>query len=349
MLGRQVGSSLLRLPIHARLLLRPTAPFQSQCPQDLASRTIVLTSQRYYATPGRPRKAVGEPSRPVKRAAKRQAKDTSGTDPATKLVKARKTAAKSTTKKAAPKKTRAKKPLTETQKAAQAAAQEKATLRKDKAKAKRAEEKEKAKTKELRELALSPPTLGRTRTAWAMFLQEKTAGLKEKGGASLMSKQASEEWKSITPAQREVHPPPNQPPSHSLTNPWAPQHYNHLGQSATQTAQASLKAWVESHSPEEIKRANRARSALNRKYAGRKTKRPRVLFPTIPDERAPKRTLSSFMLFNKNRQASGDFKDIAIPERGKLIGREWAALTEGEKKVCQPLHVVDGLLMCAVW
>ena len=185
MLGRQAGSSLLRLPIHARLIFRPTAPFQSLCPQDLASRALVFSSIRYYATPGRPRKAVGEPSKPVKRAAKRQAKSTTKDDPATKLVKSRKTASKSkTTKttKAAPKKAR--KLLTEKQKETRAA------------------NKEKAHVKELRVQALKPPRTGRTMSAFQAYVKENAQGKKDRM-ADLM-KQLAQEWKNVTPAQQEV-------------------------------------------------------------------------------------------------------------------------------------------------
>ena len=100
MLSRKVGSSLVRLPVYARLPFRPT-PFQCQ------DNTTILYSRRSYASPGRPRKTVGEPSRPVKRAVKRAAKTTTTDDPATKQVKAKKDTA-AAKKKAAPKKPKAK-------------------------------------------------------------------------------------------------------------------------------------------------------------------------------------------------------------------------------------------------
>ncbi len=52
------------------------------------------------------------------------------------------------------------------------------------------------------------------------------------------------------------------------------------------------------------------------------------------------------MLFSINRQASGDFRHIAVAERGKLIGKEWAALTEGEKKVCLTTSFDDFDVVC---
>lgn len=46
-----------------------------------------------------------------------------------------------------------------------------------------------------------------------------------------------------------------------------------------------------------------------------------------------KRPASSYLQFSINRQASGDFRNIPVSERGKLIGKEWKALSESEKKV----------------
>ena len=68
MLGRQVTAALRR-PLHARLptTAAPQAHFA------LAIRTF-SHAPRLLDTAGRPRKAVGEPSRPVKRAVKKAAK-----------------------------------------------------------------------------------------------------------------------------------------------------------------------------------------------------------------------------------------------------------------------------------
>jgi hypothetical protein len=126
---------------------------------------------------------VGEPSKPVKRAAKRQAKSISKDDPAIKLVKSRKTASKSKTTKAAPKKGR--KPLTEKQKEAKAAS------------------KEREHVKELRDLALKPPRSGRTMSAFQAYLKENTQGKKTNSIAEVM-KQLAQEWKTVSPAQHEV-------------------------------------------------------------------------------------------------------------------------------------------------
>ena len=49
------------------------------------------------------------------------------------------------------------------------------------------------------------------------------------------------------------------------------------------------------------------------------------------------------MLFNINRQHSGDFQNISIPDRAKLIGKEWQALTAEEKSVSFEFVVHDGI------
>lgn len=60
----------------------------------------------------------------------------------------------------------------------------------------------------------------------------------------------------------------------------------------------------------------------------------------------PKRNLSAYLLFSAARQDSGDFKHISVPERAKLIGQEWKALSEDEREVrlpCVARHGVPSL------
>lgn len=178
MLGRQVTNTLLRGPTRG-LALRP-ATFQ-----DLASRATIFSSLRSYATPGRPRTAVGEPSRPVKRAVKRDARSADGGE-AKKRVQARKASAKAK-KKAAPKKP-VKKVLTPEQQA--------------KKEAKAAS----TKIKELKKTALKPPTTGQRVTAYNVFIGEHTRGRKVGAGQSAPEalKEANGEWKTLSPADIEV-------------------------------------------------------------------------------------------------------------------------------------------------
>ncbi|KAK3700953.1 hypothetical protein LTR37_015659 [Vermiconidia calcicola] len=303
MFGRKVGNSLFRLPIYTRLPLRPSA-FQHQ--YDCTSRAFLVCSQRSYATPGRPRRTVGEPSRPVKRAAKSNASKTKSTeDPATKQVKEKKsTAAK---KKPAPKR-QAKKELTDEQKAAKDA------------------KIAKAKITDLKKAALSPPS-NRGPNAWNEFFAErmKSVNAKEMQGPDRRQKMSQvlqpivAEWKSLSPADLE--------------------HYNHLSHQSTEAVQAEYKRWVESHTVEQIHVANLARAQLRRKLGDKAKGTTR--YPHISDQRAVKRPASAFIQFSVNRQASGDFKNIAVTERVKLIAQEWKALNEGEKEKYKNLQNQD--------
>ncbi|KAK3720326.1 hypothetical protein LTR37_003737 [Vermiconidia calcicola] len=295
MFGRKVGNSLLRLPIYARVPLRPSA-FQHE--HDCTSRALLLYTQRFYATPGRPRRTVGEPSRPVKRAAKSNASKTKSTeDPATKQVREKKSAA---AKKKPPPKRQTKKELTDEQKAAKDA------------------KIAKAKITDLKKAALSPPP-NRGPNAWNEFFAErmKTVNAKEMQGPDRRQKLSQvlqpivAEWKSLPPADLE----------------------------STEAVQAEYKRWVESHTVEQIHVANLARAQLRRKL-GDKAKHT-TRYSQISDQRAVKRPASAFIQFSVNRQASGDFKNIAVTERVKLIAQEWKALDESEKEKYKNLQNQD--------
>ena len=56
-------------------------------------------------------------------------------------------------------------------------------------------------------------------------------------------------------------------------------------------------------------------------------------FPPIHDDRLVKGMVSSYIFFNTERYASGDFAHMTVSESAKLLGREWKALSAAEKKV----------------
>lgn len=116
------------------------------------------------------------------------------------------------------------------------------------------------------------------------------------------------------------------------------QHYNHLAHTAKEESQAEYKRWVESYSVEQIEAANRARASLRRKLPSEKNKGKRIStkWPEIKDERRAKRPLTAYVQFTINRNATGDFRNIKISERAKLIGQEWKTLSEDEKQVGLP-------------
>ncbi|EGP91364.1 uncharacterized protein MYCGRDRAFT_89562 [Zymoseptoria tritici IPO323] len=173
------------------------------------TRTIVLPI-RSYATPGRPKSVVGEPSRPVKRAVKKAAaKPADGSSPAAKNVAAKRDAAAKKSKKTSPTK-RQPKQLTEAQTAA-------LKERQAKAKARKQVVVEKEKLNELKRIALSPPKLVGD-NPYAVFTKEKN---KERGSLSTASESSTREtrlknftkrvtavaaeWKSLNAAEREKY------------------------------------------------------------------------------------------------------------------------------------------------
>lgn len=189
MLGRQVGSSLLRLPASARLALRPCIFSQHY---DSRSRVLALSALRSYATPQKPRKAVGEPSRPVKRAVKRAAKSPSTGEAGEQLAEKKKAA-------------RAKKPTGTTKKKAAPKAKKPAPPKKRVKRELTEEEKTKAEIKVLKKTALSPPPSGTRYTARTAFIAEETANTGEaREGQMVIFKNATARWNQLTPAELEV-------------------------------------------------------------------------------------------------------------------------------------------------
>ena len=103
---------------------------------------------------------------------------------------------------------------------------------------------------------------------------------------------------------------------------------------------AGYKQWVDSYAPEEIWAANNARAQLRRQIPAEK--RRRTSWSPIEDPRQVKRPVTAYVQFSVNRNASGDFNNISVPERSRLIAREWRELSADEKKVRRSPIVVIG-------
>ena len=161
MLGRQ-ATAALRRPLHARL----PATAAPQTPFALAIRTFTHAPTLLDGA-GRPRKAVGEPSRPVKRAVKKTAKKPPTPEEEAKLAE-RKRVAKE--KLAAAKQRQRKQDAAEKKKAKEAALTPE-ELEKRKARV------QKGLIRDLRKTALAPP-FPTTFSAWSAFVREKGQDLK---------------------------------------------------------------------------------------------------------------------------------------------------------------------------
>lgn len=89
--------------------------------------------------------------------------------------------------------------------------------------------------------------------------------------------------------------------------------------------EASYRAWVQSHTPLQIRKANTARLAL--KHLGKKPNVP------IKDERLVKKPRAPYIFYYVERLESGDLKHMGLAEMTKQVSSEWNNLTEAEKEV----------------
>ena len=111
----------------------------------------------------------------------------------------------------------------------------------------------------------------------------------------------------------------------NLTNTW--KHYNHLANQSKVANATAYRQWIESHTPTIIHEANLARLHLRR--LGVNT----VL---LQDHRQVKGLRNAYSYFYQGRLQSGDYRGLKLVEAAKLVGREWKALSDSEKKVCRP-------------
>jgi len=175
--------------------------------------------KRNYATPGRPKGAVGEPTRTVKRAVKRGAATDKATDASPKrATKPASSSSKSSAKKPAKsaakktKKTTTKKPRKTVKKAAKVLSDEEQELATRKAAAKTqrtAAKRQEVEIKNLKALALDlPDNLRHKRPigAWVCFMAERSRGASKPKDNDIghFARDASEAFSALSPAEIEV-------------------------------------------------------------------------------------------------------------------------------------------------
>ncbi|KAH7035295.1 uncharacterized protein B0I36DRAFT_90737 [Microdochium trichocladiopsis] len=97
---------------------------------------------------------------------------------------------------------------------------------------------------------------------------------------------------------------------------------------------AAYKAWVESHTVEEVSAANNARLKLKRLH-----NYPKGNVKTIKDERAPKHPTSSFGFFTKAKWASGEFSGgpDGLSSTAGAISTAWKNLSAAERQPYEDL------------
>ncbi|GKT42209.1 uncharacterized protein ColSpa_02390 [Colletotrichum spaethianum] len=176
------------------------------------------------------------------------------------------------------------------------------------------EEKQKLDVREWKKLALLPDPKRLPSTAWLLHSAE--AGKQADSAAVLMdrTKESAESFKNLS--SYELQRLQEKADENKLTN------------------NAAYKAWVESHTPQAVAEANRARAKL-RKVSGRKVPAP------IRDDRQPKKPQTPFALFTKARWASGDFAGLRPSDVARRVGDEWKALSEPEKGTYEELSKAD--------
>lgn len=99
------------------------------------------------------------------------------------------------------------------------------------------------------------------------------------------------------------------------------------------------KAWVESHTPEQIRDANIARTRLHKLAKittadGKKRSISSLPVRLIKDERRPRKPLTGYLTYSTRRNASGDFDGVPVVERARKVAEEWKALSSEEVQVC---------------
>jgi hypothetical protein len=106
-------------------------------------------------------------------------------------------------------------------------------------------------------------------------------------------------------------------------------HYNRICNQNRAENETAYKTWLESHTPEDIRKANTARNHLAR--LGVKGYRNR-----IQDDRLVKRPLLAHAFFLKERFDSGEMRGIAATDATKRIMQEWKELGTADKQVRIP-------------
>ncbi|RKF72586.1 putative hmg box protein [Golovinomyces cichoracearum] len=167
-------------------------------------------------------------------------------------------------------------------------------------------EKEKLTRKQtsLRLLALKLPDK-LPQTARTLFMADK---LKGNGGVDINTRftEISTCWKNLSPPEVQFF-----------------QKQAEINRAANEK---KLKEWVYKHSPDQIRLANNARRQLSRLYP--KSNQWRL----IQDDRQPKRPVTPFLCYIKERYSTGEYAGKNLLEISKKLTSEFKALTPNDRK-----------------
>ncbi|MCJ1380489.1 hypothetical protein MMC17_003594 [Xylographa soralifera] len=153
--------------------------------------------------------------------------------------------------------------------------------------------------RELKLLALSPPK-GPPTTPFLIISMELS---REKH--TIAGKEAAEKFKNLIPEELE--------------------HYNHIAHQNKAAKREAYEAWIQSLTPESIRKANNARNTLMRLGI-------KGFSRHLKDERQVKRPVPAHAFFLKERFNSGDMQGMGLPDAARLIMREWRELGDSDKQ-----------------
>ncbi|KAK8089849.1 hypothetical protein PG997_004810 [Apiospora hydei] len=277
------------------------------CPPQSSLPLLRAGFVRAYATPARPKKtdagsstqSAGRPRKTAAAAAAPKAAAKKAATTTTKKAAAAKKATKPKKKAASPPKPK-KKELTEVQKAKK----EKAKVREEKA--------------ELKQKALFTEPKNLPNNPWMLYVTRKSTGVtnfKENIGDRMAT--LSEEFKALSHADKE-------------------ELQRTAEENKLQNA-AAYKAWVESHTPEQIAEAQNARNTLRRKFDYPKANGTHK----IRDDRQPKPPRTAWVYFFRARHGSGDFNSLSPTETLKEVAQEWKNLSTVDRQPFDDLAAAD--------
>ncbi|KAK2065781.1 hypothetical protein LY76DRAFT_585720 [Colletotrichum caudatum] len=260
----------------------------------LRTQPVVRAARRGFSTSQWARIPAAKASSTTTKATKTK-KSTAAKDGAAKKKKA--TAKAKTTEGAATKPKETKKPVT-----------------KKSVKVLTPEEKQKLDVRKWKKLALLPDPKKLPTAKWLVYAAEATKGAESSAEVLKRVKESGESFRNLS--------------SYELQRLQEKADENKLVNNAT------YKAWVESHTPQAVAQANRARMLLRNASGRRKPAQ-------IHDERQPTRAVTAFGLFLKARWASGDYADLSFSDASRRAHEEWKNLSESEKGAYNDLSQAD--------
>lgn len=102
------------------------------------------------------------------------------------------------------------------------------------------------------------------------------------------------------------------------------EHFTSIAAANKRTNNAAYEAWIQTHTPLQIKDANLARRRLAKLTSG--------FVPQLRDDRLVKRPRTAFVLYFVDRTEGGDFKHMAAKDITSRVTEEWREMTDYEKE-----------------